>query len=211
MEEDVPLSEIKTILKQLIAIPSVNPDHVQDAEIKQTICGEARMAEKLRESFTSFGAESPLGCPVFASTLVTGGTALNIIPETATLKVCYRALPGQTSHGLHTELDTVVQAQAAAHPECVNKAEVNVFSFHEGFSQDPAHPFVSRLCSWAGKPHTLAPFCTNAGSYSTDLVRAMVVMGPGSIEQAHRADEFVALSELALMARVMRHWLFEEH
>eukprot|EP00906_Rhabdomonas_costata_P010289 RCo014440 len=57
MEEDVPLSEIKTILKQLIAIPSVNPDHVQDAEIKQTICGEARMAEKLRESFTSFGAE----------------------------------------------------------------------------------------------------------------------------------------------------------
>jgi acetylornithine deacetylase len=38
-------------------------------------------------------------------------------------------------------------------------------------------------------------FGTEAGGYSADGIPSVVV-GPGSIDQAHKADEFIAVSEL---------------
>ena len=49
---------------------------------------------------------------------------------------------------------------------------------------------------------------TNAG-IRYDNAKA-VVFGPGSIEQAHQADEWVSLEQLHLHKRVLRQWLYGE-
>ena len=56
----------------------------------------------------------------------------------------------------------------------------------------------------AGRNRTLAvSYGTEAGHFQKDGVPT-VICGPGSIEQAHRADEWIALSELDACAHFLR-------
>jgi acetylornithine deacetylase len=49
-------------------------------------------------------------------------------------------------------------------------------------------------CSHTNSTHTVS-YCTEAGLFQQAGIPA-VVCGPGSIEQAHKPDEFIAVSEL---------------
>src|SRR5436190_1109451 len=57
---------------------------------------------------------------------------------------------------------------------------------------------------WRSLPNT-APYGTNAYAYG-GLARECVVLGPGSIEQAHGVEEWVELAELEKLARIYAHW-----
>jgi acetylornithine deacetylase len=50
------------------------------------------------------------------------------------------------------------------------------------------------------------PYCSDASAYRPDTVKNILVMGPGSIDQAHGAEEWVEISELERMAGVYRQW-----
>jgi acetylornithine deacetylase len=50
------------------------------------------------------------------------------------------------------------------------------------------------------------PYCSDASAYRSDTVKNILVMGPGSIDQAHGAEEWVEISELERMAGVYRQW-----
>ena len=61
------------------------------------------------------------------------------------------------------------------------------------------------LVAWSGQTPTVAPYGTNAWAYG-GLARETVVMGPGSIAQAHGAEEWIEISELEKMADIYRRW-----
>ncbi len=48
---------------------------------------------------------------------------------------------------------------------------------------------------------------TNANCYAPSMVRECVIMGPGSIDQAHHADEWISVPELTKMRQILRDWL----
>ena len=73
--------------------------------------------------------------------------------------------------------------------------------------------FINRLTrrgfgNWAelsGKEPTIVPYGTNAWAYG-GLARECVVVGPGSIDQAHGDEEWVEISELEKLADIYAHW-----
>ena len=54
---------------------------------------------------------------------------------------------------------------------------------------------------------TIAPYGTNAYAYG-DLADCCVVYGPGSIAQAHTADEWIEIAEIERATGFYRKWLF---
>ncbi len=74
------------------------------------------------------------------------------------------------------------------------------------FFSDPAGAWIQQLSQWAGQEPTTAPYGTNANDYHDGVMRACVIMGPGSIDQAHQADEWIAVAELAKMRAILHRW-----
>lgn len=147
------------------------------------------------------GADSGFEPPHTTVTAVTinGGTAPNIIPREAILGWSARLMPGDSIDDIVDRLDLRVQAEVlprmravAADTGVVTTVSVNV---------DPLTPIpdseAERLAlalTGANSTHVVA-FATEAGIFQQAGVPT-VVCGPGSIDQAHRADEFVAREQL---------------
>jgi len=73
------------------------------------------------------------------------------------------------------------------------------------FLQEPATPWIEQLCAWSGAAAALVPYGTNAWAYG-GLARECVVLGPGSIDQAHGVEEWVAVSELLKLSQIYSQW-----
>ncbi len=50
-----------------------------------------------------------------------------------------------------------------------------------------------------------APYGTNASAYS-GLTREVAILGPGSIDQAHRDIEWIEVTELEKVAGIYARW-----
>ncbi len=62
------------------------------------------------------------------------------------------------------------------------------------------------FCRWAGCEPATAPYGTNASDYGAGMMKACVIMGPGSIDQAHQSDEWVTIAELHKMRAILARW-----
>ena len=60
--------------------------------------------------------------------------------------------------------------------------------------KDSVAEVLALQCAHANSTHTVS-FCTEAGHFQAIGIPA-VVCGPGSIEQAHKPDEFIAVEQL---------------
>jgi acetylornithine deacetylase len=70
----------------------------------------------------------------------------------------------------------------------------------EPVTENEAREIVARLTGDNGA--ATVSFGTEAGLFQS-LGCAAVVCGPGSIEQAHKADEYVALDQMALCVQML--------
>jgi acetylornithine deacetylase len=124
-----------------------------------------------------------------------GGVAFNIIPAIATLTFSVRPAPGADVDAL------VTLAQACVRDATAPLAtDWNVFATNPAFATRSIEAFAPLLGDRVRDPVDL-PFGTEAGQFVETGIDA-VVLGPGHIEQAHRADEFVALDELMQAVRI---------
>ncbi|MEY4546298.1 MAG: hypothetical protein RL685_2493 [Pseudomonadota bacterium] len=147
-----------------------------------------------------------LGAATLSIGLVAGGQAPNIVPDRAWLAMDRRTLPGETSERLGAEVE---QALRAAGLEGVSVAEVRIGK--EPLFTDPAEAAVQR-CQRAlarvgesAEPRTVA-FGTDAGQFALVGIPS-VVLGPGSIDQAHTEAEYVEIDQLERMVGVFEQIL----
>lgn len=124
-----------------------------------------------------------------------GGMAFNIIPARATLTFSIRPAPGVDHRQVLARAQAVVQA--ATTPLAPGWETI---AFNPAFETQDAASFVALLGEKARSPVDL-PFGTEAGQFVEKGIDA-VVIGPGRIEQAHKADEYVDLDELEEAVRI---------
>lgn len=148
-----------------------------------------------------------LGPATLSIGVVRGGHAPNIVPDDAWLWVDRRTLPCEGHASVQRELEDVL-AQAGL------EGEVVIDSCREekpplGNASDsvPVHAAGQALAS-LGLPAGVGTvaFGTDAGVFSREGI-ASVVIGPGSIELAHTANEFVPIGEVETMARIFERLL----
>jgi len=133
------------------------------------------------------------------ATVMSGGTAVNILARTAEVTWEYRCLPDRDPDAI---LETVRRRMdAEILPKYRARAQeaamdTEIQARYPGLKMDEDSPAVRLVRELTGANQIEAvAYGTEAGHFQRYGIPA-VICGPGSIEQAHRADEFCALSEL---------------
>lgn len=130
--------------------------------------------------------------------VIQGGTVLNIVPARCELELEIRNVP-----------DDDASAIVAALREAAARIIRDTGSLESvGIELEPLHDYpaldtrldaevVRLVAALSGEPELIkVSFGSEAGLFSERLGIATVVCGPGSIEQAHRPDEFIERAQL---------------
>jgi acetylornithine deacetylase len=136
-----------------------------------------------------------------------GGTALNFIPDRATLEFEIRYIPDADVAVLLAEADAIIADVRLALKAQAPEADISVqdMASYPALMTPSASPAVAvaqRLAGHAVNATTVS-FGTEAGLYAQAGIPT-VVCGPGDIGRAHKADEWIGLDELAASDRMMQ-------
>ena len=132
--------------------------------------------------------------------MIEGGSASNILARDARVTWEYRALPGRDAKAIVERV--CARAEHEILPKYRKRApearlDTVLHAAYPGLTMDETSAAVRLALTLTGANHAEAvSYGTEAGHFQRAGIPA-VICGPGSIEQAHKADEFVALSELA--------------
>ncbi|MGA2064664.1 MAG: M20 family metallopeptidase [Thermoguttaceae bacterium] len=151
------------------------------------------------------GPAHPLCGPATLSVgTIHGGTSVNTVPDRCTIEIDYRLPPGQDPQAARNGLIASLAQQA----DLAGGLE-HAPPYMEGLplSDELSGPLAERLAAVVtavagGCGRTGVPYASNAAFYAAVGVPT-VVFGPGSLHQAHTADEWIPLDELYQAAEVL--------
>ena len=130
--------------------------------------------------------------PVLNIAIVTGGSAVNIIPESCQVDFGVRLLPGQSAAWA---LDQIQSALAALEPDAAAAVTFEVGNDSPPMLCDPDAAINRELSELIGQKETLGiSFASDAGTLQR-IGMDCVLFGPGTIEDAHRANESIDIVE----------------
>lgn len=141
----------------------------------------------------------PLTGPALVTpTVLRAGTAPNVVPDHAELVIDRRIAPGEDPAVAVAELDELLDDLRADGHDITRHPPTVILA---GVETPPASPVVQAALE--ASRTALGPDVTVDGvPYSTDACRLgiagvpCIIVGPGSIDQAHTVDEWVDLTEV---------------
>lgn len=185
------------------AAHSSEPDHGLNAidAMAEVITALRDLSPRLRDR-----SHPLLSPPTFSIGVIEGGTGVNIVPERCTIQFDRRTLPDESTGDVLAELDGMLDIARERQPGIViERPEPRLVS--EGLDTPIDAEVVQRAmaaCAAAGLDP--APIGVNYGSDASKLQHRRgipaIVLGPGSIAQAHGANEFVPVSALLQAAGI---------
>ncbi len=137
--------------------------------------------------------------------LIRGGSSINIVPDRCVVEVDRRTLPGEQNaailQGVRRRLEALAQAGV------ISGWDVRPIKDGSPFETTVDSRLVQRLaasCRGAGEPGRTegASWFSDAGPFARTC-REVAVFGPGSIKQAHTADEYIELDSLEKGASIL--------
>ncbi len=135
--------------------------------------------------------------------LVSGGSAVNVIPDRCTVQIGIRFLPEMKGEEMTERMRAAVAEALPGEP-----FELTSLGESPAMMLDERAALHRELCGMVGQQGTESvAFATDAGWLQTVGLRC-AVFGPGSIEVAHRPNEFLPIAEFeragALLDDVIR-------
>jgi len=143
--------------------------------------------------------QSPLGAPALTVTLINGGSGVNVVPDHCCISIDRRVVPGESATEISRALTRL--ARDAVELPVTTEPSILINAFYNPVDS----PLVQRLSNWSGRSPEVMPFCTNAWAYPK-AAKECVVLGPGSIAQAHAVVEWVEISQLQKLAKIYAKW-----
>ncbi len=156
---------------------------------------------RLREELIEIGDPTGRFDPPYSTIhvgMITGGTAQNIVPLKCGFGWETRLLPGADRDFVPDRIELLRQRLEPAMKAVSAAAGIATVRHNEvpglAVEKDSPAEALALHCSHSNGTHTVS-YCTEAGLFQEIGIPA-VVCGPGSIEQAHKPDEFIALDQL---------------
>lgn len=146
---------------------------------------------------SGFAVQTPtlnLGC-------IHGGDGANRICGECELHFDLRLLPGMDNHQLRDIIQRRLNPIAEA-----SKTDIVFSSLFEGvepFAEDENSELVKIGEQLSGHASESVAFATEA-PFMQQLNMQTIILGPGSIDQAHQPDEFIALNQLEPAVKIVR-------
>ncbi len=161
-----------------------------------------RMTDTLRflnERFPQICPVQPdpvLGKPTLSTGRIRGGAKINVVPDRCYAEIDIRILPGQES---------MATAIAEFFQQYQIPAIVRPIKISAPLYTSPDNPFIRKFIALGSRLTGANWFC-DAAFFALEGVPAIAI-GPGSITQAHTADEFIEIAELERGAEFFTNYL----
>ncbi len=131
--------------------------------------------------------------------LISGGVQLNIVPQDCVFEFEFRNLPNDDPDAYMAEIKSFVETEVLPGMHAVDPTtgfEWHPLSGFPGLDTDEDAEITNLVKALAGANTTSqVSFGTEAGLFSNIDIPS-VVCGPGSIEQAHKPDEFISVEQI---------------
>lgn len=184
-----------------LAPTALNAIHLAAAYVDKIRARQALLAEA--------GARDPAYDVPFTTLHVgkiSGGTALNIVPNACAIEFEFRNLaeddPARLLAALEADAEAVAAPWRAAFPEAAVKVEVTNAYPGLATGEDESVTAFAQGLSGRNERVKLA-FGTEGGLFRSRLSIPTVVCGPGSMDQGHKPDEWVSQAQIAECDRFM--------
>ncbi len=131
---------------------------------------------------------------------IQGGTALNIVPKDCHIQFEFRYISSDDPNPIEAEI--MREAKEVLEPEmqAINPAagiDITCVNDMPGLDMNVDDEVVTFVKQLAGRnDHAKVAFGTEAGLFQNRGGIPCVVCGPGSIDQAHKPNEFISLEQL---------------
>ncbi len=141
---------------------------------------------------------------------VHGGVALNVVPDKCVVESCIRLLPDMENEPIVQRVRDLIQQCA---PD--TQFEFEVMGEAPPMLLPETAPVYEHLCSEVGQRATVsASYATDAGWFQT-LGMQCAIFGPGSIEVAHKPNEFMPVDDFVradgILERVVNRFCVNEN
>jgi acetylornithine deacetylase ArgE len=147
-----------------------------------------------------------VGTPTLTISMIEGGIDLCIVPDRCTIGIDRRLVPGETAREALAEVEAILADLRA------KDSELDVRSLPAVEDPPVEAPAASRIAQVAtkacadvagtGEPRGV-PYGTDASQLAPRGITC-IVLGPGSIEQAHTTSEYVELPQLEAAVDIYR-------
>ncbi|KTC64996.1 Acetylornithine deacetylase (plasmid) [Legionella adelaidensis] len=140
--------------------------------------------------------------------VISGGTAFNIVPDNCEFIFEVRHIPEFSLESFRAQIENYIEGEIV--PEMRKnypKATVflNLSSSAPGFNTTESSPLTQLIHRVTGiQKRSKVSYSTEAGLFQKAQIPT-IICGPGNIEQAHGADEFVSKEQLIICERVLRN------
>ena len=176
----------------------------------------ARLICHIRDLADAWRAQGPFDAAfdvphsTITTNLIAGGIAINTVPDACSFSYDFRHLPGHDASGIQAQVQRYVDDEllprmrreyAGARVDIECGAAVPTLDASE---QAAITQLVRALTQDQGVRKVA--YGTEAGQFAQAGIPA-ILCGPGSIEQAHKPDEYVEHAQLALCDRFLRQVL----
>ena len=132
--------------------------------------------------------------------VIRGGTALNIVPKDCHFDFEFRYVGDDDPDVIEAEIHEFSAQSLEPHMHKISPdtgIDITCSNDMPGLDLNADEEVVTFVKALAGKnDHSKVAFGTEAGLFHTRAGVPTVICGPGSIEQAHKPNEFVELSQL---------------
>lgn len=165
---------------------------------------------RIGDSLKASSQQDPRFDPPFTTVqtgMISGGQALNIVPQACRFDFEIRALPAQDPHAVAQMLQRYAQEHVLPRMQTVN-AQTDIrfteLSAYPGLATHPrsqAAELIARFCGSAA--FGTVAFGTEGGLFDAAGIPT-VVCGPGSMDQGHKPDEFVSVEQLVACDRMLQ-------
>jgi acetylornithine deacetylase len=155
------------------------------------------MERYARDVAPTLGQHPLVGQPSLSVGLISGGVSVNTVPDRCTIEIDRRVLPGEDPRAAFQHVVEFVDRELRNDPQVEHERPYLTSS---GLSDELSRSFASRLSemirhSGPSGDCLGVPYGTDAPAFAGAGIPT-VVFGPGSIAQAHTADEWIAIEQL---------------
>ncbi len=125
---------------------------------------------------------------------ITGGKAINVVPDKCSIGIDIRTLPAQNRQEVISDFERIFAKLKNRNSQF--DAEVSIVREVPALETDNNCDFVRDFCSCLGVSETKAVGFTTDGHFFASLGVPVVVFGPGKPEVCHKPDEYIDIADV---------------
>lgn len=178
---------------------SLAPDGMNAIYLANDLITEIRKMQSDIESSGVHDNEYDVAYTTLHVGVISGGRVLNIVPDQCAFEFEIRHLPEDSAELLLEQIRDKAEKIVAVHRDSFPQAAISVevtasYPALDTPGDSEVIKFISSLVE-TGSSGKIT-FGTEGGLFSSQLGVQTVVLGPGSIVQAHKPDEFIEIAQL---------------